>query len=85
MHARDCRAVLVVDECRRSGNVGEALAAMFAEEEPLRRKPFARVTSADSFIPLAEAANLVLVQEDEILGAARRVHDSSRCASRDGS
>jgi 2-oxoisovalerate dehydrogenase E1 component len=30
------------------------------------------VTSADSFIPLGPAADTVLLQEDEILAAARR-------------
>jgi 2-oxoisovalerate dehydrogenase E1 component len=65
-HARATNAVLFVDECRRSGNVSEAVAAI----DGLRTKPFARVTSADSFVPLAEAANLVLVQEPEILAAA---------------
>jgi 2-oxoisovalerate dehydrogenase E1 component len=72
-HARDARSILVVDECRRSGNVSEAIAAVIAENPALRAKPFARVTSADSFIPLAEAANLVLLQEDEILSAALAV------------
>ena len=57
-------AVLVVDECRVSGNAGEALGTLIAEEFPGKR--FARVASADSFIPLADAANLVLLQEDEI-------------------
>lgn len=69
--ASDARAILVVDECRRSGNVSEAIAAVVAETPALRGKPFARVTSADSFIPLAEAANLVLLQEDEIVEAAK--------------
>jgi 2-oxoisovalerate dehydrogenase E1 component len=36
-----------------------------------------RVTSADSFVPLAAAANLVLLQEDEILEAALRITDRS--------
>ena len=69
-HAGEARAILVVDECRRSGNVSEAIAAVVAEESSLRHKPFARVTSADSFIPLADAANLVLLQEPEIFEAA---------------
>jgi 2-oxoisovalerate dehydrogenase E1 component len=72
-HARECRAVLVVDECRRSGNVGEAISAVIAEEAALRDRPLARVTSADSFVPLAAAANLVLLQEEEILDAALRL------------
>ena len=70
-HAEHARAILVVDECRRSGNVSEAIAATLADVPALRAKPFARVTSADSFIPLADAANLVLLQEPEILEAAR--------------
>jgi 2-oxoisovalerate dehydrogenase E1 component len=69
-HASECRAVLVVDECRRSGNVGEAISAVVAEEPQLRDRPLARVASADSFVPLAAAANLVLLQEEEILEAA---------------
>jgi 2-oxoisovalerate dehydrogenase E1 component len=69
-HARQARAVLVVDECRRSGNVSEAIAATLADVSALATTPFSRVTSADSFIPLAEAANLVLLQEPEILSAA---------------
>ena len=69
-HAEEARAILVVDECRRSGNVSEAIAATLADVSSLREKPFARVTSADSFIPLADAANLVLLQEPEILDAA---------------
>jgi 2-oxoisovalerate dehydrogenase E1 component len=76
-HARDCRAVLVVDECRRSGNVGEAISAVIAEDPELRDRPLVRVTSADSFVPLAAAANLVLLQEDEILEAALRITDRS--------
>ena len=69
-HARDASAILVVDECRKSGNVSEAIAAVVAENAALRAKPFSRVASADSFIPLADAANLVLMQEDEIVSAA---------------
>ena len=70
-HARQAGAVLVVDECRRSGNVAEAVATVIAENAELRAKPFARTSSADSFIPLADAANLVLLQEAEIFAAAR--------------
>ncbi len=75
-HARECRTALVVDECRRSGNVGEAIAAVFAEDASLRDKPFVRVASADSFIPLASAADLVLLQEQEILAAAEALTPS---------
>ncbi|HEU4537525.1 MAG TPA: transketolase C-terminal domain-containing protein, partial [Polyangiaceae bacterium] len=72
-HALACRAALAVDECRRSGNVSEAIAACLLEDPEARRVPFARATSADSFVPLADAANLVLVQEDEIMASALRL------------
>ncbi len=66
--ARRAGRVLVVDEARRSGNVSEALLAGLIEKLPELR--VARVTSADCFIPLGEAASLVLVSEDEIVEAA---------------
>lgn len=80
--ARATRRVLMVDECRASGGVGEAVAALLLEAAAgwptgpaaagLRWK---RVTGADCFIPLGDAANLVLVQEHEILAAARALMD----------
>lgn len=75
-HVEAARAVLVVDECRRSGNVSEAIAAAISDVPSLRAKPYARVTSADSFIPLAEAANLVLLQEPEIVEAGQKLLQS---------
>jgi 2-oxoisovalerate dehydrogenase E1 component len=68
-HARECGKLLVVDECRRSGSPSEALAASVLDAElPVR---FARVASADSYIPLGDAAKLVLVSEEEIFAAAK--------------
>jgi len=72
-HAADVGGVLVVDECRSSGNVSEGVVAALLGDATGRRVPIARVTSADSFIPLADAANLVLAQEEEITSAARRL------------
>jgi 2-oxoisovalerate dehydrogenase E1 component len=69
--ARKCGRLLAVDECRRTGNVSEALAAAVLDAAPEVR--FARVAAADSFIPLGDAANLVLVSEEEIVAAARRL------------
>jgi 2-oxoisovalerate dehydrogenase E1 component len=70
-HARATGRLLVADECRRSGNVSEALAAAVLDAGLSVR--FARVTSADSFIPLGDAANLVLLSADEIVAAALRL------------
>jgi 2-oxoisovalerate dehydrogenase E1 component len=69
--ARATGRVLVVDECRHSGNVSEAIAALLLDAG--YRLPFRRVTSADSFIPLGEAANHVLLNEGEIVAAAREL------------
>lgn len=63
--------VLVVDECRRSGGLAEPILALLAEHLPGVR--VARVTSVDTYIPLGAAANLVLVQEPDILAAALRL------------
>jgi 2-oxoisovalerate dehydrogenase E1 component len=60
--------VLVVDETRRSGGVSEGVVAELLDAGFDGR--LARVTSKDSFVPLGEAANLVLLQEDEIEQAA---------------
>ncbi|HEY8944248.1 MAG TPA: thiamine pyrophosphate-dependent enzyme [Polyangiaceae bacterium] len=70
-HARATGRVLIVDECRKSGNVSEALAALLMDQA--RGVEAARVTSADSFIPLGDAADLVLLNEDEIIAAAIRL------------
>ncbi|WP_375478924.1 thiamine pyrophosphate-dependent enzyme [uncultured Jatrophihabitans sp.] len=62
--------VLVADETRHSGGVGEGVLAMLVEAGyPSRR--LARVASRDSFVPLGDAANLVLLGEAEIERAAR--------------
>ena len=53
--------VLVVDETRRTGGVSEGVIAALAD--PGYRGMVARVTSADSFIPLGDAAGHVLVSE----------------------
>jgi 2-oxoisovalerate dehydrogenase E1 component len=68
-HARETGTLLVVDECRKSGSLSEALAAIILESAAGVR--FARVTAADCFVPLGDAANLVLPSEDEIYTAAR--------------
>ncbi len=61
--------VLIVDETRRSGGVGEAIIAELVEQG--FNGKIKRVAGADSLIPLGEAADLVLVSEDQIAAAAR--------------
>jgi 2-oxoisovalerate dehydrogenase E1 component len=62
---------LVVDETRHTGGVGEGIVAeLFGRGYSGR---LARVASKDSFIPLGDAARLVLLSEDEIEAAAVRL------------
>ncbi len=61
--------VLVVDETRRTGGVGEGIVAELVDAG--FRGPIARVAAHDSFVPLGAAANLVLVGVDDIVDAAR--------------
>jgi 2-oxoisovalerate dehydrogenase E1 component len=61
--------VLVVDETRHSGGVGEGVLSLLVESG--FRGRMARVASRDSFVPLGAAANLVLLGEAEIEAAAR--------------
>ena len=63
-------AVLVADETRESGGVAEAVLTGLLESG--HRGRLARVTSADSFVPLGPAAATVLLSEDDIVTAALR-------------
>jgi len=68
---RESRAtgrVLVVDETRRTGGVSEGILAELVDAGFDGR--MARVASKDSFVPLGDAARLVLVSEEEIEAAA---------------
>jgi 2-oxoisovalerate dehydrogenase E1 component len=63
--------VLMADETRHSGGVGEGVITALVEGGFSGR--MARVASQDSFVPLGAAANLVLLSEAEIEVAARRL------------
>jgi 2-oxoisovalerate dehydrogenase E1 component len=56
--------VLVVDETRHSGGVGEGVVTALIESG--FSGPIQRVASEDSFVPLGTAAEHVLLSEDEI-------------------
>jgi len=73
--ARRTGRVLVVDETRRSGGVSEGVITALADGGFTGR--IARVCAADSYVPLGDAASLVLVSEPEIGAAARRLLTSS--------
>ncbi|MEQ1701553.1 MAG: thiamine pyrophosphate-dependent enzyme, partial [Ilumatobacteraceae bacterium] len=63
--------VLVVDETRKSGGVAEGVLAELIDAGFTGR--MARVASKDSFIPLGDAAKLMLLSEAEIEAAIDRV------------
>jgi 2-oxoisovalerate dehydrogenase E1 component len=63
--------VLVVDETRASGGVSEGIVTGLVDRG--FRGPLSRVTSKDSFIPLGDAANLVLLSETEIENGVRSI------------
>jgi 2-oxoisovalerate dehydrogenase E1 component len=63
--------VLVVDETRRTGGVSEGVVTSLVDARFDGR--LARVASEDSFIPLGNAARLVLLDEAEIEAAALRL------------
>ncbi len=66
--ARRTGRVLIVDETRHSGGVGEGVITALVEGGFGGR--IARVSSQDSFVPLGAAAQHVLLGEDEIEKAA---------------
>ncbi|MDF2712156.1 MAG: transporter [Nonomuraea muscovyensis] len=63
--------VLVADETRRTGGVSEGVMTELLDAGFSGQ--IARVTSSDSFVPLGEAAHHVLLSEDEIEQAARKL------------
>jgi len=62
---------LVVDETRRTGGVGEGIVAELVDAGYDGR--LKRVASKDSFVPLGDAARLVLLSEAEIEAAALKL------------
>lgn len=58
--------VLIVEECRKTGSMSEYLMTLMMEHcSPLPKTQ--RLCSYDSFIPLADAANIVLIQVPDIV------------------
>jgi 2-oxoisovalerate dehydrogenase E1 component len=68
------RRVLVVDETRRSGGVGEGVLAALTDRGYVGS--VSRVASIDSFVPLGPAARHVLVSEESIMQGAHSILES---------
>jgi 2-oxoisovalerate dehydrogenase E1 component len=70
-HVLATRRCLVVDECRHNGGGPSSLIlATLCQDDDLAACRLRRIASADTYVPLAAAANLVLVQEADIEAAA---------------
>ena len=69
--AQSSGRVLVVDETRRTGGVGEGIVAELVDAG--FRGPLGRVAAKDSFVPLGAAADLVLVGVDDVVAAAMAI------------
>ena len=61
---------MIADECRATGGgIADPLISYLAEREYPGR--LASVRSADSYVPLGPAADLVLLSEEDIVQSAR--------------
>lgn len=70
--AMECGRVLVADECRATGGgIADAVIASLAESG--FAGPLKSVRAVDSYVPLGDAAHLVLLSEEQIVEAAREV------------
>jgi 2-oxoisovalerate dehydrogenase E1 component len=73
--AKATGTVLIVDETRKTGGVGEGVLAALLDHG--FTGTLDRVASEDSFIPLGDAALEVLLSEDDIEAAAMKLVGSA--------
>lgn len=67
----ECENILIVDECRKTGSISEALTTLLNEKRAsLKTNNIARITADDSFIPLGSASYEVLPDKEGIIKAA---------------
>lgn len=67
-----CDKTLIVDECRETGSISEALYTLIAEHLPDKKQSdVARLCAKDSFIPLGQAAYSVLPSKNDIVTSAK--------------
>jgi 2-oxoisovalerate dehydrogenase E1 component len=66
--------VLIVDECRQTGSISEALITLLVEhDKDFSKRKVERLTAHDSFIPLGAASYQVLPSCDLIVEQAKRM------------
>lgn len=72
--AKQCKNVLIVDECRKTGSISEAITTLLFESSTLNDdRKYARVTAQDCFIPLGTASYEVLPSVDDIVNEAKKL------------
>ena len=74
-HAAGCKRVLVFDEGRPDGGISEAVIAPLVEHG-LANRPIQRITGKDCYIPLGDAAELMLPDESEVVMTIRALLES---------
>lgn len=72
---KDCEHILVVDECRKTGSISEAIVTALheAKEQHKITDKIARIAAEDSFIPLGSASYEVLPDTQGIVTAAQNL------------
>jgi len=72
--------VLIVDECRQTASISEAIVTMITEQCQDQSRPvplLSRITAEDCFIPLGSAATKVLPSCDEIVHVAKALVENT--------
>ena len=72
--------VLIVDECRKTGSISEAITTLLVEgfaEQSLPLPNVERITAEDSFIPLGSASYAVLPSCEQIVEKVQRMLNTS--------
>ncbi|MEW6989246.1 dehydrogenase E1 component subunit alpha/beta [Colwelliaceae bacterium 6441] len=71
-----CEKVLIVDECRKTGSISEALMSLLSENSNKNSENVQRLCAKDSFIPLGSAAYHVLPSKEDIVNVASKMCSS---------
>lgn len=73
--------VLVVDECRRTGSISEAILTLLTEGLGENMPSVKRIAAEDCFIPLGSASYAVLPDVEQIVTAGTSFFETSKSAS----
>lgn len=76
---QQCKNILIVDECRHTASISEALMTLVVEHD--KACNVSRITADDSFIPLGSAAYHVLPSTNNIVEAAMAMMTSEKQAN----